>query len=362
MKVALCHEGFAAGDAIGCDIAGMYRLLELLGIQPTVICGWHSHDGGFRILRPPEVQPDSFELIIYHHSQYWEEGARIIQQARCPLIFRYHNITPPAFFCGYAPRYEELCRRGLEQTQTFLELQSSTWMCNSEFTRHELLRLGARPEEVCVVSPFNRAEQLLVLPSSASYASETVELLFVGRFVPHKGHAHLLRVASLLMDEFCTPMRLHIVGSFAPAPESYRREIDEQIRNLGLQNYVETHGGCDDAHLVDLYRRCHVYLCLSEHEGFNVPVIEAQAVGLPLVAAAAAATEETAGAGQLLAPLPQSLADDRLYAALIEEICTNEDLRRQLILDGERNVRNRFAAEIIENAFVQAIHRVIARS
>ncbi len=67
MKVAICHQTFAGGDAIGNDMAGMYRLLEQLGVQPTIVCEWSSQADGFCLSQPSQAEWDSFELIIYHH-------------------------------------------------------------------------------------------------------------------------------------------------------------------------------------------------------------------------------------------------------------------------------------------------------
>jgi hypothetical protein len=81
VKVAICHQGFAGGDAIGNDMSGMYRLLDQLGIEPTIVCEWSSQAGGFCISQPSEAEWDSFELIIYHHSLYWGLGEELIHEA-----------------------------------------------------------------------------------------------------------------------------------------------------------------------------------------------------------------------------------------------------------------------------------------
>ena len=93
-----------------------------------------------------------------------------------------------------------------------------------------------------------------------------------------------------------------------------------------------------------------------------MPIIEAQAVGLPVLGAGAGATGETAGPGQLFSEVPRSAEADYFYASLIEEVFTDRNLRAQLTLAGEHNVRERFTDEVIENAFVSAIYESINHS
>jgi glycosyltransferase involved in cell wall biosynthesis len=185
-------------------------------------------------------------------------------------------------------------------------------------------------------------------------------LLFVGRIAPHKGQLHLLRIAALLIFEFSRDVTLHMVGVLDPALNAYYDEIIAHASRLGIADNVEVHTHCSDSELIAHYRTAHLYICLSEHEGFNVPVIEAQAIGLPIVGAAVAATGETAGPTQLFTELPRSVGDDLFYAGLVEKVCKDSNLRKQITLRGEHNVRGRFVDETIENALVEAIYNSIA--
>ena len=164
------------------------------------------------------------------------------------------------------------------------------------------------------------------------------------------------------MSEFSRPIKARIVGTLDPALNDYYDRIVRDINDLGLFAHVEVLPHCGDNELIELYRRSHLYVCLSEHEGFNVPITEAQAVGLPVLGAGAGATGETAGPGQLFSEVPRSAEADYFYASLIEEVFTDKNLRAQLTLAGEHNVRERFTDEVIENAFVSAIYESISYS
>jgi len=362
LKVAICHQGFAYGDAIGNDMAGMYRLLQRLGMEPVIVCDWNSQKDGFRISAPAATDWKSFEIIIYHHSLYWELGEELIHHSACPIVFKYHNITPARLFKLYSEHYYNVCAQGREQTKVFAADKRHAWLSDSHFSKEELAEAGVNADRIRVVPPFNRVSQLLPLRSKAEYNSVAIELLFVGRIAPNKGHLHLLRVACVLMSEFSRPIKARIVGTLDPALNDYYDRIVRDINDLGLFAHVEVLPHCGDNELIELYRRSHVYVCLSEHEGFNVPIIEAQAVGLPVLGAAAGATGETAGPGQLFSEVPRSAEADYFYASLIEEVFTDRNLRAQLTLTGEHNVRERFTDEVIENAFVSAIYESINHS
>ena len=131
------------------------------------------------------------------------------------------------------------------------------------------------------------------------------------------------------------------------------------IGDLSLEGMVEIRAHCSDSELLDLLCTSHLYLSCSEHEGFCVPVIEAQACGLPVLAADVGAVSETAGPNQFIPDFPANEIDYSFYAALIHEICQDQSLREQVVTAGLVNVRDRFTNEPIENAFVGAIYDVI---
>ena len=107
-----------------------------------------------------------------------------------------------------------------------------------------------------------------------------------------------------------------------------------------------------------LFRSSHVYVNASEHEGFCVPIIEAQAIGLPVVTVDSTALKETAGTNQLVCMLPTCGDDYDLMAGLVHEVMVNRVLREQLIRHGFRNVYERFLPETIEDLFVSSLEPV----
>ena len=357
-KIAICHQTFAAGDAIGNDIAGMYRLLDAMGFEPVVLCE-HNPQGlnHYRIshcFNAKDVR--RYSLIIYHHSQYWEEGEKLIEACDVPLVFKFHNITPARYFKPYATCQADACQKGEEMTRRLTQLgKPHQWLSDSEFNRQQLVAAGIALDSITVVPPFNRSDNLIKHHNEAVYGASMVDILFVGRFVPNKGHLHLLHVVKALVSNFPLAVRLLIAGARPPELNGYYQGFVDLTCQLGLQSSVRVLPYLPEQDLDNLFKHSHVYLCCSEHEGFCVPIIEAQAVGLPVIGTGAGGKSETAGPQQLISNVPATAEDYLFYARLIFSVCSDAALRAQIVKQGYSNVFNRFTTETIENRLIGAI-------
>ena len=106
------------------------------------------------------------------------------------------------------------------------------------------------------------------------------------------------------------------------------------VRTLRLDEVVFA-GHVDDDDLLGYYSVADLFLCLSEHEGFCVPIVEAMAMGVPVVAYDAGAVAETLRGGGVL------LKDKRpeVVAELVREVLTRDDLRASVLATQERAIR-----------------------
>ena len=105
-----------------------------------------------------------------------------------------------------------------------------------------------------------------------------------------------------------------------------------------------------DDELAAYYRAASVYISLSEHEGFCVPLIEAMAMDVPVLAYSAAAVPDTlGGAGVQFAP------KDLEYAAELLGMLAFEDSPREEILQGQRARLRDFGDDVIRQRLTAAI-------
>ena len=147
----------------------------------------------------------------------------------------------------------------------------------------------------------------------------------MGRIIPNKRIDDLIRSFAVFQKWVRPRSRLLLVGDHRGF-ERYLDRLQELVRELRLDEVVFT-GQVDDDELYAYYRLADVFLCLSEHEGFCVPLQEAMHFGLPVIAYDAGAVRETLRGGGLL------LQDKRpeVVADLLDRLTRGGDLRRAVL-------------------------------
>ena len=364
VHIAICHEYIQDMDAIGRDILGMAQVLTSLGFKVTVVGG---SIGSFlyevvdECLHVEDFSRSKFDALIYHHSTFWEAGEKILKKFAGPLLIRYHNVTPSFFFSRYSSRLEEQCLKGVQQTKRLAENYSSAfWASASKFNKEELVGLGVLDDRVKVVAPFNKTNFVPLSEKSLDkYERIPLRVIFVGRIAPNKRIDSLLRVVAFYIKEFDNQILLDLVGNQHPEMISYFDELLVLAADLQIEEFVNWHGLLSDQDVDNLYQQADIFLCMSEHEGFCVPLIEAQSIGLPVVACDAGAISETLGEEQMVAKSPLTDEDYLLYAHLLNEVTTNEELRKKLKEQGYRNYMGRFSKERIADSFVESLEPVL---
>ena len=255
-----------------------------------------------------------------------------------PLIVDFHNFTAPELFAGWEPHTE--ARAALAHDElVLLAKRAELGLADSRFNELDLRRAGYRRTAVLpVLVDYQRVGSQA--PSDRRVAAELASLkarggadiLFVGRIVPSKQQHELVKALWAYRRLYDPAARLHLVGgtsSFA-----YLKALRGFVHDLGLADAVRITGEVSDAALRAYFGAADVYLSLSVHEGFGVPLVEAMAAGVPVVARGVGAVAETVGDGALLLA-----ADDPSYvAAALRRVCTDATLRRRLIDAGRRRV------------------------
>jgi glycosyltransferase involved in cell wall biosynthesis len=186
---------------------------------------------------------------------------------------------------------------------------------------------------------------------AASKARGGADLLFVGRVVPSKAQHDLVKALWTYRRLYDPAARLHLVGgtsSFA-----YLKALRGFIGELGLADAVRMPGDVSDAALAAYFAAADVYLSLSAHEGFGVPLLEAMTAGVPVVTRRVGAVAETVGEAALLVD-----AGDPLYiAATLRRVCTDGELRRRLVAAGRQRL-SAFSPEAVTPLVVAAVASV----
>ncbi len=337
-------------DAVGNDVRGMHQAIYK-SQEACIYATDYTEDGystPFLIDKTLlyDLLQDKSTTLIYHHSIYWPEGEEILSKARCQVILKYHNITPSEFFAPYNDMYAKICRDGREQTERLLRYPSIRLWADSLYNANELQELGGR--DIAIIPPFHKIEDFQKARIDTDFAKELLQyplnILFVGRFAPNKGHEHLLKTIACYKKKYNDDIHLHIAGSLDRSGlGSYIDYIHYWIDRLGIADLVTIYDKLSFDRLVTLYRTSHIFLLLSEHEGFCVPVLEAQLNKLPIIALDRGAVSETLGDNQLYF---QKIDYER-FADTIHILQNNFNYTHYLINQGAKNVQ-RFSLQILE--------------
>jgi glycosyltransferase involved in cell wall biosynthesis len=254
--------------------------------------------------------------------------------ARLPhgRVLQYHNVTPAHFFAPYDANVFRLATLGRAELGT-LAGRTDAALGDSEFNRQELETLGFSNTGVFPIAiDADRFRQAPPQPAlERLLADGLLNFLFVGRIVPNKKIEDHIRLAEQYKRYVDTEYRFIFVGKTDGIPRYYdmvRALINEY--QMPADRFIFT-GPVSAEDLATYYRMARVYVSLSEHEGFCVPLIEAMANDVPVLAYSSTAVPDTlGGAGVQFHP-----KDLEFAAELLGELAYNEQLRTRVI-DGQR--------------------------
>ncbi len=176
-------------------------------------------------------------------------------------------------------------------------------------------------------------------------------LLFVGRVIPNKKFEDAIKCFHVYRKYFNPQSRLILAGDFR-GMDRYYAGLQQLVRQLVLQDVFFT-GHIRFQELVAFYNLADVYLSMSEHEGFGVPLLEAFYNNLPVVAYAAGAVEETLNGGGVLVREKNFLK----IAAVLDLIQRDPKIREKIIA-GQHQSLVRYNRETTVQLLMEHIHRV----
>ena len=328
----------AAGpvDAVTNQVRAWRRLFRAWGWTGEDYAGRREPETRRHVRALRELDTGAADVVLVHFSGYAED-LESMMNGQAPTLMLSHNITPAEWFWAYEPLEGVRCQ--LANDQLAEVARSATVLAGvSEFNAGELRAATGREVEVIPVL-FER--ERLGAGGRERDPAGAPEILFVGRLAPHKRQDLLIRAFAAYLRRR-PDARLHLVGT--PLSPGYLEQLRRLADSLapGAVSFDRAVGQGD---LVKRYRSADVFLCLSEHEGFCIPLLEAFHFGLPVVARDAGAVGEVVdGAGVLLA------AGDDLatIAALLEVLVGDRELQAELRARGERRLAHYDAEQTAE--------------
>jgi glycosyltransferase involved in cell wall biosynthesis len=320
MVVHQLLSGAGPVDAVTSQALVFRELFDTWGWKGVDVAAYVDPRIGKRVGEIDGLRPDPDDVLLFHYSAYAPRLREMLELPNRKLLIS-HNVTPPRWLWGYEPMIAVQCAVGRAQLPAFassVDLAAGVSSYNAE----ELSEAGAARTAVI---PILFDPQRLGAPAERE-PTPPPTLLFVGRLAPHKRQDELIRLIAMLRRRHWPDARLVLVGGpLTPRYLDGLRELAETI----APGAVTFEQGLDDAELAERYRAAHAFVCLSEHEGFCIPLLEAFHMGVPVVARPIGGIPEVAGDAALLVEDDDLAVVAELVKLAVEDTELRDELRRR---------------------------------
>lgn len=341
------------GDAVGNDVLALDRMLRDEGLKT----GIYSEMTDGRIPKGVAKSIDLYneaesDVIIYHMAA----GSRLnreVTEYPGRKVMIYHNITPCEYFISY-DLGGWISARSAREDLRYMADKFDLVIADSEYNREDLISEGYSKEtEVCpIIIPFSDYDREPDRELMKQYGNDGVtNILFTGRVVPNKKQENVIRLFYCYRNHYDRNSRLILAGSCI---DRYRHELEDYIHRLGLEESVLFTGHISFDKLLAWYRLADAFVCMSEHEGFCVPIVEAMYFGLPIVALRSTAVTDTLGDGGIL--LPDN--DPKVGAGVLSRLLNDKELQDEL-RGNQKDILERLSYDNVRRRMIECLKRVL---
>jgi len=316
---------FAKYDAIGKTVSEIQNFLIKQGYESKIFVEKPIPQTSQTTTIYTEYKPQDTDLLIYHHS-IGSSLAAYMEKINIPKIMFYHNITPPRFFENYDKSIASELFHGIEQTKQ-LAKSFKFAMAASGYNKYDLHRYGYRYVlDAQYFIDLERFDSMQLDDRIAQLYKNSTNILFVGRRVPNKKAEDLLKVFAYY--KLLNPKsKLFLLGG-SWSIEKYINKLQDLQSKLHLnKDDVIILDILSDEELQSYYKIADVFLCMSEHEGFCIPIVESMYFQKPIIAYNSSAIPDTLGGSGIL--VNHKKYDE--IAQIIHLIQTNNILKNKII-------------------------------
>ena len=327
MKIVQLLPTLSYGDGVGNDTLAIDKIIKELGYDTMIYAENIDPRVDKRLVKNIDKMSKlhTEDIIIYHLST----GTVLNEKLRdypCRKLVVYHNVTPAHYFEEYSRVSAELCENGRKGIRLLRDVADYCW-ADSEYNKQELRENGYKCDidVVPIVVPFDDYKKE---PDSAiiqKYQDDWTNIVFVGRIAPNKKQEDVIKTFYYYKKYINAKSRLFLVGSYG-GMERYHLRLQSYISELDLKDVYMT-GHIKFNEILAYYKVADVFLCMSEHEGFCIPLLEAMYFDVPIVAYSYTGVKETLG----YAGLQLNKKDCKCAAEMINLLVTNAELRNKVV-------------------------------
>jgi glycosyltransferase involved in cell wall biosynthesis len=352
MRVDQWTPALHRGDAIGDSALLMRDAFRRWGHEADVY-SLTVDEGLEEEVRPwSEWRPGGASDVVILHYALPSPLTPALSEQPGRRVLIHHNVTPPEFYEAWDPEVAYICTLARAQLPG-LAPHVDLALGDSEFNRLELANAGFRRTGVLpIYIDFDRYRRPPSPVLGEVLADGRINALFVGRVAPNKKHEDLIRLASFWKRFICPDLRLLLVGRLPrrvtghgqPVPRHYFDALQALFYEEGLTpDEVVFLGHVADDDLLACYRAARVFVSMSEHEGFGVPLVESMLMGVPVLAYSAAAVPYTLGGAGV-----QFTGKDLAGVAELASALVRDESLRSAVLEEQRRRLSAFTSEAVE--------------
>jgi len=307
------------GDAISNNVLEIKKILKSWGYESEIYAQRIHPKLAYTAKNYTEYEKNSsHENILIFHFSIGSDTSKFVKTLPDKKILIYHNITPYNYFLGVNDTLVRLSRNGRKELAEYSDITDLA-LGDSEYNRKELAELGFKNTGVLpIIVDFEKYDQEPDKKVLNKFADDYTNFIFVGRLSTNKKQEDVIKVFYYYNKCINQKSRLFLVGSYE-GTERYCVQLKELIKRLNLENVYIT-GKVNFKELLAYYKLADVFISMSEHEGFCVPLIEAMYFKTPIIAYNSTAIPYTLdGSGVLvnkkiyeeIAELAQILIEDK---------------------------------------------------
>jgi glycosyltransferase involved in cell wall biosynthesis len=361
MEIHQLLPNMAFGDAISNHALELKRLLKSWGYASEIYAQTRErfvlHQ--CKSINDYQICSDSKKsVVIYHYSIGADRVTQVFQKTVARKILIYHNMTPHQYFQKYNQQLYLLLKHGredLSKLSKLTNLEEGVDLCigDSDYNVQELRELGFRKiESLPILLDFKAFEKTPPDPNRLKYLTrDWTTFLFTGRVVPNKAIHDVIRAFAYYQRNIERRSRLLLVGSIPFG--AYYQELLLLAQSLGVEENVFFSFHVKFSELVAYYHVADLFLCMSDHEGFCVPLLEAMYFNIPIVAYAATAVPQTLGSAGILV----KQKDPEVVAELCYLLMKNLPLRNRVIQNQKKRLED-FDPKRVSQRYRELIEQV----
>lgn len=355
MEINQVAPALIYGDAVSNNVIALRDTFRSMGYKSQIYSKWIDPEVSDHAKPLNKYKGDESNILFYHFPLAGGEITDFVKDLPDRKILIYHNITPPEFYFKYDKLSALQCSDGLKEVKGLTD-DFELALGVSEFNRRDLVNFGFRNTGVLPIfsdfGKFNSAGKTLKVDSAED--NGVVNFLFVGRVAPNKCYEDIIKSFYCYNRYINTNSRLYLVGS--THIKAYVSHLENLIKGLEIEDSIIFAGKVKDEELAEHYRNADVFLCMSEHEGFCVPLLEAMHFHVPIVAYRATGVPYTLGDSGLLVAEKNYVK----IAELINILLRDQKFKQRIITKQDRRLEDFDRAHVREK--INRIIETIANS